>query len=77
MKKIIEFLKKSNHYKHLIGGFVVGLLACSPWAALYSADVAATCLELKDKMYSNFYDWTDWSLSVGGGVFAALFWLII
>lgn len=43
MKKIIEFLKKSNHYKHLIGGFVVGLLACSPWAELYSADVAATC----------------------------------
>ena len=77
MKKIIQFLKKSNHYKHLIGGFMVGLLACSPWAALYSAVVAATYLEIKDKMYSNFYDWTDWSLSVGGGVFAALFWLII
>lgn len=30
MKKIIEFLKKSNHYKPLIGGFIVGLLACSP-----------------------------------------------
>lgn len=77
MKKIIQFLKKSNHYKPLIGGFMVGLLACSPWAALYSAVVAATYLEIKDKMYSNFYDWTDWSLSVGGGVFAALFWLII
>lgn len=77
MKKIIEFLKKSNHYNHLIGGFVVGLLACSPWAALYSAAVAATCLELKDKMYSNFYDWTDWSLSVGGGAIAALIWLIL
>lgn len=77
MKKIIQFLKKSNHYKPLIGGFMVGLLACSPWAALYSVVVAATCLEIKDKMYSNFYDWTDWSLSVGGGVFAALIWLIL
>jgi hypothetical protein len=77
MKKIIQFLKKSNHYKHLIGGFMVGLLACSPWAALYSAVVAATCLEIKDKMYSNFYDWTEWALSVGGGVFAALIWLIL
>lgn len=77
MKKIIQFLKKSKHYKHLIGGFMVGLLAWSPWAALYSAVVAATCLEIKDKMYSNFYDWTGWALSVGGGVFAALFWLII
>lgn len=77
MKKIIEFLKKSNHYKHLIGGFMVGLLACSPWTALYSAVVAATCLEFKNKMYSNFYDWIDWSLSVGGGAVAALIWLIL
>lgn len=77
MKKIIEFLKKSNHYKHLIGGFVVGLLACSPWAAFYSAIVAATCLELKDKMYSNAYDWTDWLLSVSGGAVAALIWLFL
>lgn len=25
MKKIIQFLKKSKHYKHLIGGFMVAL----------------------------------------------------
>ena len=56
---------------------MVGLLACSPWAALYSATVAATCLEFKNKMYSNFYDWIDWSLSVGGGVFAAMIWLFL
>ena len=56
---------------------MVGLLACSPWTALYSAVVAATCLELKDKMYSNIYGWTDWSLSVGGGAVAALIWLIL
>ncbi len=77
MKKIIDFLQNSNRYKHLVGGFVVGLLACSPWAALYSAVVAATWLEVKDKMYSNFYDWTDWSLSVGGGALAAMIWLIL
>ena len=77
VKQIINFIKTSNHYKHLIGCFVVGILACAPWTALYSAIVAATGLEMKDKMYSNFYDWTDWSLTVGGGAFAALIWLIV
>lgn len=27
MNKIIEFLKQSNRYKHLIGGLLVGILA--------------------------------------------------
>jgi hypothetical protein len=30
MNKIISFLKKSNRYKHLVGGFIVGLCALSP-----------------------------------------------
>ena len=49
MNKIISFLKESNRYKHLIGGFIVGLLALTPWAAIYAAAVAS-CLELKDKL---------------------------
>ena len=48
MNKFISFLKQSNRYKHLIGGFIVGICALSPWNALYSAAVAASCLELKD-----------------------------
>ena len=50
MNKIIEFLKQSNRYKHLIGGLLVGILAFTPWTALYAAAVAASCLELKDKL---------------------------
>ena len=34
MNKIIEFLKQSNRYKHLIGGLLVGILAFTPWTAL-------------------------------------------
>ena len=49
MNKIFSFLKKSNRYKHLIGGLLVGLCALSTWPAIYSAIVAASCLELKDK----------------------------
>ena len=41
MNKIIEFLKQSNRYKHLIGGLLVGILAFTPWTALYAAAVAA------------------------------------
>lgn len=33
MNKIIEFLKQSNRYKHLIGGLLVGILAFTPWTA--------------------------------------------
>ena len=45
MNKIIEFLKQSNRYKHLIGGLLVGILAFTPWTALYAAAVAASCLD--------------------------------
>lgn len=51
MNKIFSFLKKSNRYKHLVGGLLVGLCALSPWAAIYSAIIAASCLELKDKLH--------------------------
>nr|DAY06863.1 MAG TPA: putative periplasmic lipoprotein [Caudoviricetes sp.] len=70
MKKFIRFLKKSNHYKKLLGGFGVGLLACSPWTAIYSIIMAATCLELKDWLQGNKYDWTDWLLTISGGLLA-------
>lgn len=57
MNKIFSFLKKSNRYKHLIGGLLVGLCALSPWTAIYSAIIAASCLELKDKLHGCPWDW--------------------
>lgn len=76
MEKILLFLKTSNRYKHLIGGFLVGLLAFGVLPALYSATVAASCLELKDKLHGCYWDWLDWILTVAGGAIAAVFWLI-
>lgn len=49
--QVSTWLKTSNRYKHLIGGFIVGLLALHPYAAIYAAAVAASCLELKDKLH--------------------------
>lgn len=77
MNKFILFLSQSNRYKHLIGGFIVGLCALSPYGAVYSSAVAASCLELKDKLKGYRWDWTDWSVTQFGGIAAALLWLII
>ena len=46
-------------------------------AGIYAAVVAATCLELKDRLYGNKFDLTEWLLTVVGGTIAALIWLII
>lgn len=73
MKKIIAFLKNSNHYKHLIGGFIVSWLTASPYAGIYAAVVAA----LKDRLYGNKFDLTNWLFTVAGGAIAALIWIAI
>ena len=77
VKQIINFIKNSNRYMHLISGFIVAILAASPYAGIYAAVVAATCLELKDRLYGNQFDLTEWLLTVVGGTIAAVIWLII
>ncbi len=67
MKKSIAFLQNSNHYKHLIGGFIVSWLTASPYAGIYAAVVAANCLELKDRLYGNKFNLTNRLLTVAGG----------
>lgn len=56
MNKIFSFFAASNRYKHLIGGFIVATLAGSFYAAIYAAAVAASCLELKDRLTGNLWD---------------------
>lgn len=62
----LGWLKASNHWKHLVGGFVVGFIPARPEAAIYGGIVAASCLELKDKLYGNTWDWQDWLLTFMG-----------
>lgn len=81
MKKIFSklksFLMESNRYKHLVGGLLVGLCALSPWSAIYSAIIAASCLELKDKLHGCPWDWIDWACTVLGGFIAMTIWIIL
>lgn len=77
MNKFILFLKTSNRYMHLLGGLIVGICALDAWPAIYAALIAASCLELKDRMHGCMWDWTDWLLTTIGGIIAALIWLLI
>lgn len=77
MNKIISILKGSNRYKRLIGGLIVGLCALSPYGAAYAAAVAASCLELKNKLRGCRWDWIDWGVTLAGGAVAALFLLLV
>lgn len=72
MNKIFKFFAASNRYKHLIGGAIVAAFAGSFYAAVYAAAVAASCLELKDRLYGNSWDWLDWLCTVLGGCIAAI-----
>lgn len=74
---MIEFLKQSNRLKHLIGGFIVGLVALNWWSAIYATIVAASCLELKDKLYGNKWDWVDWALTLAGGYVASILYVFV
>lgn len=62
----LTWLKESNRWKHLVGGFIVGFGANSPYCAAYSGVGIASALELKDKLWGGKWDWIDWLLTVGG-----------
>ncbi len=77
MNKIITFLKQSNRYKHLIGGLLVGIVALNPWTAMYSSLIAASCLELKDKLKGCYWDWVDWLMTIIGGLISTIIWCLV
>ena len=77
MNKFFSFFAASNRYKHLIGGFIVPAPAGSFYTAIYAAAVAASCLELKDRLYGNLWDWLDWLCTLLGGSIAALMFYLL
>ena len=68
MKKIIEWLSASNRWKHLVGGWLIGVGSDDWYCTLYSSTGVAAALELKDKMWGGQWDWIDLSLTVAGAV---------
>lgn len=77
MNKLIAWLGTSNRWKHLLGGLAVGLLGGGAWPALVAALAVASALEYKDRAHGCAWDWTDWVLTVAGGMVPAIVYLII
>lgn len=68
MKKVIEWIKKSNRWKHLVGGFCLGFASDSVWCASLSGIGIASALEYKDKAWGGSWNWTDWGVTIAGVV---------
>lgn len=66
MKKIVEWLNKSNRWKHLVGGIAIGFGADDEYCAAYAGVGVAGALELKDYLWGGKPDIIDFLLTVGG-----------
>ena len=77
MKKLIEWLKTSSRWKHLLGGILIGLLADTNYCAAYTSAIAGLCLEYKDKAHGGKWDWIDLGLTVGGAALGRVTRIIV
>ncbi len=66
MKNVIEWIKQSNRWKHLLGGILVGLGSNDLYCAAYSGVGVASALELKDKLWGSTIDIVDWGITLVG-----------
>ena len=70
MKKIWQWLAKSNRWKHLLGGIAIGL-PCEDWYMAAYAGLAVGCaMEYKDYQHGGKPDWIDAALTLAGTLVA-------
>lgn len=74
---MLDLLKKSNRYKHLLGGLALGAISDDIYCATIVGLTAASCLELKDKLWGGKWDWIDWGFTVVGAALGFLTKLLI
>lgn len=66
MKGIIDWFLKSNRWKHLVFGILIGFGANGWYCAEYVGLGVAGALELKDKLWGGKWDWIDFALTIVG-----------
>ena len=64
MKKLLNWLKDSNRWKHLLIGAMIGLLFDNLIGTAICATMVGVALEYKDKAYGGKWDWIDFSLTI-------------
>lgn len=65
MGKIIDWLRASNRWKHLVYAVPCGLLLGLPFVI-----GLASGMEFKGKAWGGAWDWADWALTVFGASWA-------
>lgn len=63
---IITWLGLSNRWKHLLGGFVIGIGADDLYCAAYAGIGVAAALELKDHLWGGKADIPDFIITITG-----------
>jgi hypothetical protein len=66
MGKLLKWLEKSNRYKHIVCGCLIGLFADNLYCAAYAGLGIASALEFKDKSWGGEWDWIDWICTIIG-----------
>lgn len=66
MKKIIDWLKDSHRWLHLLIGLIIGFGASSIYCAAYAGIGVSITSELKDKLWGGLWDWIDFGLTITG-----------
>jgi hypothetical protein len=72
MKKVWNWIKASNRWKHIVGGVFIGMGADGWYCAGYAGVGVAAALELKDELWGGKWDWTDFGCTVAGVVVGQL-----
>ena len=87
MKKIINFLKESNRWLHLIGGALAALAVAFlsqmilvafgatiaiPLIAILAISLIAVALEIKDVQGGGKFDWTDLAVTIIGAILSLI-----
>ena len=77
MIKLINWLKSSKRYLHIICGAFIGIGADSFYCAIYSGIAVASALEYKDKAWGGSLDWIDFALTIIGAILGYLIILLL
>ena len=72
MKRLKEWLSKSNRWKHLLGGILVGAMANDWDCAAYAGAGIGAAMEYKDWAWGGKCDWIDFGLTLLGVVLGQL-----
>lgn len=77
MKKVIEWFKQSNRWKHFAGGGVIGLCADTTYCAAYASAIAGASMEYKDRAHGGKWDWIDLGLTIVGAVLGRIIRIVV